>query len=44
MEIGQVVDYVAEFNRMHNAGGAAGGNNTPTRRRATQADWDALMG
>lgn len=42
MEVGQIVDYVLEWNEIHdperNAGNGAGG------REATQADWDAFWG
>ena len=41
MEIGQIVDFVLEWNDIHDpekAGQSAGG------RDATQADWDAFWG
>lgn len=51
MEIGQIIDYVEEYNRMHqmNDRSASGKNKQKekepdTRRAATQADWDAFLG
>lgn len=38
MDVGQVVDYIIEWNkRMEEAA-----EEKPKRRKATQADWDAL--
>ena len=45
MEIGQVVDFVEEYNRMHKEeteGATDGASHKPVRREATQADWDAF--
>ena len=44
MEIGQLVDYVIEYNRIHGAGNEAGPQeeNKPVVRKATEADWDDL--
>lgn len=51
MEIGQLVDYIEEYNRMHDQkqGRRSGKKNEPepdtvNRRKATQADWDAFLG
>lgn len=52
MEIGQIIDYVEEYNRMHklNERSGSGKNKNKkekepdTRREATQADWDAFLG
>lgn len=51
MEIGQIIDYVEEYNRMHrlNKRDGSGKNKKKekepdTRREATQADWDAFLG
>jgi len=51
MEIGQIIDYVEEYNRMHKLSDRSGsGRNKQkekepdTRRAATQADWDAFLG
>lgn len=45
MEIGQIVDYVEEYNRMHdNSSGKKKEKEEDTRRVATQADWDAFLG
>lgn len=46
MEIGQVVDYVEEYNRIHDPDrkGGRGKDNTVTVRQATQADWDSFLG
>lgn len=47
MEIGQIVDYIIEYNKLHDYEGS-GNSKTPTKstnkRKATQADWDALCG
>lgn len=47
MELGAVVDYIAEWNEIHKAELApsgSGGSQEEERRWATQADWDALLG
>lgn len=47
MEIGQVVDYVEEYNRVHYPEDDKPGKKKPekvTKRKATQADWDAFFG
>lgn len=43
MEIGQLVDYFKEWNAMHKIGGEEK-DKKQTRRKATQADWDAFLG
>lgn len=51
MEIGQVIDFVEEYNRMHKLNTKSSGKNKnkkekepDTVRAATQADWDAFLG
>ena len=45
MEIGQIVDYVEEYNRMHDPDENKDKKSEPViRREATQADWDAFFG
>lgn len=47
MELGQAVDYVIEYNDLHEAGtrkGEAPEKEQPSVRKATQADWDAFWG
>ena len=46
MELGQLVDYVIEWNNMHSEEIDGGGKKkaNDTRRKATQADWDAFFG
>ena len=45
MELGQLVDYVTEYNRMHDYGPSGSKKeDKPKRRKATQADWDAFWG
>lgn len=51
MEIGQVIDFVEEYNRMHKLNTKSSGKNKnkkekepDTVRVATQADWDAFLG
>lgn len=48
MEIGQVVDYCLEWNKIHEPDDESGSGNKkqtkPKKRKATQSDWDALMG
>ena len=47
MEIGQIVDYVEEYNRIHDPdrNKKKGKEDEPVERRvATQADWDAFFG
>jgi hypothetical protein len=46
MELGHLVDYCNEWDKIHNVGQTADGGQTqtPTRRKATQADWDAFFG
>lgn len=43
MEVGQVVDFVIEYNNMMTER-ESGAVPKPTRRKATQADWDELLG
>ncbi len=45
MELGQLVDYVTEYNRMHDyETSGSKKEDKPKRRMATQADWDAFWG
>lgn len=46
MELGQLVDYVTEYNHMHDyeESGTKPEKSKPKRRMATQADWDAFLG
>ena len=50
MELGQLVDYCIEWNNIHEEqeeGDSSPGNKKSeqgTKRKATQADWDALFG
>lgn len=48
MELGQLVDYVIEWNNVHSEEGEGGGakpkKEKDTKRKATQADWDAFFG
>ena len=47
MELGQLVDYVVEWNNIHEEEGEAGsgsGKEKVNKRKATQADWDAFLG
>lgn len=48
MEIGQIIDYVEEYNKMHTAKNGKKpdkqSKEADTRRAATQSDWDALLG
>lgn len=49
MELGQIVDYCIEWNKIHEEqeeGDSSSGNKAEqgTKRKATQADWDALFG
>ena len=49
MDIGQVVDYVEEYNRIHNTNTKTKTSSKPQqeeikRRKATQADWDWFLG
>lgn len=46
MEVGQIVDYVIEYNRIHDPEhkDSPAGKQPDTVRKATQADWDALLG
>jgi hypothetical protein len=46
MELGHLVDYVTEYNRMHGykEPGTKPEKEKPKRRMATQADWDAFLG
>lgn len=47
MEIGQLVDYVIDYNRIHGydeSEAGPGGNERVTVREATAADWDNLWG
>ena len=41
MEIGQIVDFCIEYNKMN---GAEEEKPKPKKRKATQADWDAFFG
>ena len=45
MEVGQLVDFVIEYNRIHDIKSSKKGEVEPEEvieRKATQADWDAL--
>ena len=42
MTLGQIVDYVVEWNDMHNEEGEY--KKEEPKRKATQADWDAFWG
>ena len=47
MTIGEVVDYVYEYNEIHKAEGdgkSGSERRGDTRRKATQADWDQFWG
>ena len=47
MTIGQIVDYVEEYNRIHGENEESGKRKKKeevVRRKATQADWDAIFG
>lgn len=44
MDVGQVVDYVIEYNDMHNPERQKEAEERGVRRSATQADWDAFLG
>lgn len=47
MELGQIVDYCTEWNRIHesdNQDGKSKKKEKVTKRKATQADWDAFFG
>jgi len=41
MEIGQIVDYCIEYNKVNEIGES---KPKDTRRAATQADWDSFWG
>ena len=43
MELGQVIDYIIEYNEVHEVQSQTEQTvQKPTRRKATQADWDAF--
>ena len=46
MELGQIVDYCTEWNRIHEPEDDKGSKKKEkvTKRKATQADWDAFFG
>ena len=47
MELGQVIDFVYDYNDLHKLGTGRSKANTkeePQIRTATQADWDAFWG
>lgn len=48
MEVGQVVDYCTEWNRIHSEDGTDEDGKKKKgkvkKRKATQADWDAFLG
>lgn len=48
MELGQVIDYVYEYNDLHGYSKKQSGGKEekeePQIRKATQADWDAFWG
>lgn len=46
MDIGQIVDYIIEYNEAHGIDADENDKATskPTRRKATQADWDSFFG
>lgn len=43
MELGQILDYFIEYNRVHSIKDEEE-EKKPKKRKATQADWDALLG
>lgn len=44
MEIGQVVDFVEEYNNIHKVEYEPDDQQKETRRKASQADWNWLLG
>lgn len=44
MDLGHVVDYIIEYNEMHDPDRAEKERKRVKRRKATQADWDAFFG
>ena len=47
MELGQIVDYCIEWNKIHEEqeeGDSSTKSEQGTKRKATQADWDARFG
>lgn len=47
MELGQIVDYCTEWNRIHEPEDSEKGGKKKEKvkkRKATQADWDAFFG
>lgn len=43
MELGQLLDYCEEWNRIHDQSGKDNKKKTVHKRKATQADWDAFF-
>ena len=43
MELGQLLDYCEEWNRIHDQSGEDNKKETVHKRKATQADWDAFF-
>lgn len=43
MELGQLVDYCDEWNRLHDQSGENNKKEKVHKRKATQADWDAFF-
>lgn len=47
MELGHLIDFVEEYNKIHDVGDSekdTKNEEKDTKRPATQADWDALLG
>ena len=44
MELGAFVDYCDAWSKVHETEEDGEGKKKPTKRKATQADWNALMG
>ena len=44
MEMGQLVDYVIEYNNKHDPDMQEKQKARSTRRKAQQGDWDAFLG
>lgn len=44
MELGQILDYFIEYNRIHSIKEEEEEEKKPKKRKATQADWDAFLG
>lgn len=44
MDVGQILDYCILYNEMHGLNGSDETEKKEKKRKATQADWDALLG